>query len=73
MFRDTGVPLIERKRTLARRDGQIRIRHFHHDRSAHGAERAVAGRELGEGRGDLELDSGAMAGSVVGWHYATLA
>jgi len=68
MLRDTRVPLIERKRPLARRDCQIRLGHFHHNRPAHRAERAVASRELREVRDDLELNSAAMAFGVVGWH-----
>ena len=73
MFRNTGVPLIEPKRPLARRDGEVCLGHFHHNRPAHRAQRAVASRELGQGRGDLELDSGAMAFGEVGWPYVIVA
>ena len=68
VFRNFHIPLIERKRLLARRDGQIRLGYFHHNRPAHGAQRAVASRELRKVRGDVKLDSAAMAFGVVGWH-----
>ena len=68
VLRNFHIPLIEAQRVLARRDGEVRLRHFHHDRPAHHAERAVACRELSERRGDLELDSAAMAFGAVGWH-----
>lgn len=49
MLRDARIPLIEGERVLARRERQIRLRHFHHHRAAHRAERAITRRKLGEG------------------------
>ncbi len=68
MLRDTHIPLIERQRRFARRDGQVRLWHLHHDCAAHFTERTVSRRKLGEVRGDLKADSAAMANGVVGGH-----
>ena len=72
MLRDAGIPLIKRQRPLARRDDEVVLRHFHHNRPAHGAERTVASRELREVGGDLEADSAAMAGGGMGGHFGII-
>ena len=66
MHRDTRIPLIGRQLCLARRDGEVCLWHFHHNRPTHLTKRAVARRELGEVRDDLEANSAAMTGGVVG-------
>ena len=72
MPRDFHIPLIERERILPRRDSQIGLRHFHHNRPAHLAKRAVTCRKLREVRGDLEFNSATMACGVVGGHRVKL-